>query len=290
MNNNTKVGYIGLGIMGQPAAINLIKAGYDVCGFARNPQKATQFTEAGGQLLTSTVAVAKQSDVLIVNLPDSPEVKEVLLDDRNGAINGLRKGSIVVDMSTISPVATRQIAEQLSIAQVDFIDAPVSGGSIGAIEGNLSFMVGGKKESVDRLMPLLNVMGSQVVHVGAVGSGQLCKCCNQMMVAQLINAVSEVIGFAQSAGVNPHKIRKALMGGFASSRALDIHGMRMLEGNYEPGFKAELHHKDMGIVKAMCNQLNFDAPATSLAQQLIERLVNVGKGELDSAAIHLLRS
>jgi 2-hydroxy-3-oxopropionate reductase len=285
MKNKTTIGFIGLGIMGLPMALNLLKAGFRVIGYARNPQKCEEFIQSGGEWAQTPQAVGKQVEVLITIVPNSPEVKEVLFG-QNGAALGLAKNTLVIDMSTISPVESLIIAEKLETQGVRMLDAPVSGGDIGAKAGTLSIMIGGDKADVQQAMPIFKAMGKQIVHIGDKSAGQACKSCNQMLIAQSLNAVSETLHYAQKIGVDGHKVREALLGGYANSRVLEIHGLKMLEKDYKPGFQAALHLKDMHIVEQACKHYGVESLATQLSQKKIEEVVKQGNGHLDNSAIH----
>ena len=283
-----KLGYIGLGIMGRPAAINLLRAGYPVHVWARREDSMRPVVAEGAVACTSPKAVAEQADVIFTNVSDTMDVEQVILG-AEGILEGARPGSVVVDMSTISPAATRRIAERLTERGVSMLDAPVSGGERGAIDGTLSIMVGGPEEVFRRVLPLLDVMGRNIVHIGGAGAGQVTKACNQVVIAQTIAAVGEAFVLAKSSGVDPARVRHALLGGFAGSRVLEAHGQRMLEGDYRPGFKAKLHKKDMRIVMETAEELGIALPGVALATQFLNALVGAGGGELDSAAISTLQ-
>ncbi|MFW9610021.1 MAG: NAD(P)-dependent oxidoreductase [Aquaspirillum sp.] len=278
------VGYIGLGIMGRPCALNLLKAGHRLFVYARRPESAAELVAAGATFCQSPAEVARQVEVVCSNVSDTPDVEAVMLGEE-GVIAGAHPGLVAIDMSTINPLTARQIAEKLAAAGVDFLDAPVSGGEVGATQGTLTIMVGGRAEALARAMPVLQAMGRSITHIGESGAGQIAKACNQIMVGIHIEATAEAMKLARAAGVDPAKVREALLGGFAGSRVLDIHGQRMIDDNYAPGFKAKLHQKDMGIVANTAAALNVDLPAAKLVQEKIDRLVAQGDGELDSSAI-----
>lgn len=283
------IGFIGLGIMGQPMALNLRKAGYSLWVHARRPECMTPLIEAGATACESSAAVAAQASIIFIMVSDTPDVEHVI-EGQNGILEAISPGSVVVDMSTISPAVTRQLAEQLAARNVAMLDAPVSGGQQGAIDGTLSIMVGGKTEVVARVRPLFEVLGRNIVHVGGHGAGQVTKLCNQIVIAQTIAAVGEAFLVARAAGVDPVKVRQALLGGFAGSRVLEAHGQRMLDNNYQPGFKARLHRKDLRIALDTAAELGIAIPGAALATQLINALVGSGHGELDSSALHLLQT
>jgi 2-hydroxy-3-oxopropionate reductase len=279
-----RVGLIGPGIMGRPMAINLLKAGHAVAVHARRREAATPLAAAGATVCASPREVAERADVVFTVVSDTPDVEAVLLGP-DGVIAGARPGTLVVDMSTISPTATRRIAAALGAKGVTMLDAPVSGGEAGAIAGTLSIMVGGAPEDFQRALPLLQVLGGNVVHIGGHGAGQVAKLCNQVVVAETVNAVAEALALARAAGVDPGRVREALLGGFAGSRVLEVHGRRILEGDYAPGFKARLHDKDMRLVRELAAEVGVDLPAADHVAGLIAGLVARGDGELDSSAI-----
>jgi 2-hydroxy-3-oxopropionate reductase len=279
-----RVGYIGLGIMGRPMALNLLKAGYPVAVYARRPEAMASLTTAGAVACASPREVAEQADVIFTNVSDTPDVEEVVLGP-NGIVHGARPGAVVVDHSTISPSATRRIAAALGERGVGMLDAPVSGGQQGAIDGTLSVMVGGPEAVFRRVLPMLEVIGRNIVHVGDHGAGQVAKACNQVVIAQTIAAVAEGLLLATAAGVDPAKVREALLGGFAQSRVLEVHGQRMLDRNYAPGFTSRLHQKDMRIVLETAHELGLPLPGASTVAQYLNALVGGGDTEVDSSAI-----
>ena len=281
---SANVGFIGLGIMGRPMALNIIRAGHPLWVYARRRESLAPLTAAGARECTSPQEVAARADITFVMVSDTGDVEEVLLG-KTGFIHGARKGTVVVDMSTISPVATRAMAAKLAAAGVEMLDAPVSGGEAGAVSGSLSIMVGGKPEVFSRVKPLFDCLGKNIVHVGANGAGQVAKACNQIVVALTIEAVSEAFTFARRNGVDAAKVREALMGGFAGSKIMEVHGRRMLENDFQPGFKARLHRKDMRIVMETAREFGLSLPGTALVTEHINTLVADGDGELDSAAV-----
>jgi 2-hydroxy-3-oxopropionate reductase len=285
---NVKIGYIGLGIMGRPMVVNLRREGYPVWVWARRPESMETVMEEGAQPCESPREVATLADVTFTNVSDTPDVVQVILGEQ-GIVQGAKAGSVVVDMSTISPSTSRRIASELAEQGVYLLDAPVSGGEQGAISGTLSIMVGGAEEAFQRVLPLFQVLGQNIVHVGGHGAGQVAKACNQVLIAQTIAAVGEAFVLAKASGVDPAKVREALLGGFAGSRVLEAHGQRMLEGNYAPGFKARLHKKDMRITLETASELGIALPGAALATQYINALVGAGKGDLDSSAIFSLQ-
>jgi len=294
MNDATDIstiGFIGLGIMGRPMALNLAKAGYRLAVHARRAESMAPLIDAGAEGCDSPAQVASRADVIFTMVSDTPDVEDVMLGtgaigSGRAVIDGVRPGSVVVDMSTISASATRAMAERLRAAGAEMLDAPVSGGDVGAIAGTLSIMAGGSEQAFARVRPLLDVMGGNVVHVGGNGAGQVCKACNQIVVAQAIAGVGEALLLAQASGVDGAKVREALLGGFAGSRVLDLHGQRMLEDDYEPGFKCALFQKDLRLVLEAAHELGLALPGAVMAAQLVNALVGQGDGELDAAAIY----
>ncbi|BBP00134.1 NAD(P)-dependent oxidoreductase [Sulfuriferula nivalis] len=281
------IGYIGLGVMGNACANNLLKAGYPLHIYARRPEQMQGLIQAGAQPSTSPQNMAQCCDIIFTNVSDTSDVQQVILGEQ-GVILGAKAGSVVVDMSTILPSASRQIAAALAEKNIEMLDAPVSGGSQGAIDGTLSIMVGGKAEVFQRILPVLQVMGKNIVHIGDSGAGQVAKACNQIIVTQTLAAIAEAFTLATAAGVDAGKVRQALLGGFAGSRMLDVHGQRMLTRNYTPGFKAQLHQKDMQIVQQFAAEQGVDLPSTDLVTAYINALVEAGLGEQDSAAMGTL--
>ncbi len=280
----TTIGFIGLGIMGRPMALNLLKGGYALCAYARRPEAAEPLVAQGATLSESPKGLAARCEVVFTIVSDTPDVEEVVLG-ADGIIQGAQPGSVVVDMSTISPTATRRMAQHLKDRGIEMLDAPVSGGEQGAIAGTLSIMVGGRAETFERIRPLFELMGKNIVHVGDHGAGQVAKACNQILVAQTIAAVAESLSLAEALDVDPARVREALLGGFAYSRILDVHGQRMLEDNFTPGFKARLHQKDMRIALEEARRAGCALNGAAHAAALIDALVEQGGAELDSAAV-----
>jgi len=278
------VAFIGLGIMGRPMALNLHKAGHKVFVHGRRPESMTPLAEAGCTACASAAEAAAKADVTFIMVSDTQDVEQVLFA-ADGVAHGAKPGSVVVDMSTISPPATRRFADDLKARGVDMLDAPVSGGDVGAINATLSIMVGGKPDVFERVKPLFEAMGKNIVLVGDNGAGQVAKACNQIVVAVTIEAVGEALTFARKNGVDAGKVRDALMGGFAGSRILEVHGKRMLDNNYQPGFKTKLHQKDMNIVMQTAKELGLALPAAALVMQHMNALMGTGDAELDSAAV-----
>jgi 2-hydroxy-3-oxopropionate reductase len=278
------IAFIGMGIMGKPMAINLKKAGHTVYVHGRRPETMTPPLEAGCAGCASIAEAAAQAEIIIIMVSDTIDVEQVLFDDK-GVIHGARPGSVVVDMSTISPTATRHMARKLREHGIEMLDAPVSGGEVGAINATLSIMVGGKPEVFERVKPVFEAMGKNIVLVGDNGAGQVAKACNQIVVAVTIEAVAEALTFARKNDVDPAKVRDALMGGFAGSRILEVHGKRMLDNDYTPGFKTKLHQKDINIVMQTAKELGLALPGAALVMQHLNALMGTGGAELDSAAV-----
>jgi 2-hydroxy-3-oxopropionate reductase len=280
-----RVGFIGLGIMGRPMALNLLKAGYPLAVHARRPEVMEPLEAAGAEVCQSPAELAARSDLIFTMVSDTPDVEEVLFGP-GGVIEGVQAGAVVVDMSTISPSTTRDMARRLAALGVAMLDAPVSGGEQGAIAGALSIMVGGEGPVFERVLPLFQVLGRNIVHVGDQGAGQVCKACNQVVVGGAIAGVAEAILLARASGVDPARVREALLGGFAGSRILEVHGRRMIDGDFTPGFKSRLHQKDMGIVLEAAQELGLALPGAAQVAQYLNALVGLGFGEEDSAAIY----
>lgn len=278
------IGWIGVGIMGKPMCKNLLKAGFTLAVNTRRPESAQELVELGATFYPTPAALAAHVDMVISMVSDTPDVEAVLLGE-NGVIHGGKAGLLVIDMSTISPVATREIAAKLAAKGIRFLDAPVSGGDVGAIAGTLTIMVGGNADDLAEALPALSAMGRTITHIGEHGAGQLTKACNQLIAAQTVIAVSEAFELAKAAGVDPAQVRAALLGGFAYSRVLELHGQRILSDNYAPGFKAHLHNKDMHIVADTLAAFDLNLPATQRACDYMQALVEQGNGELDSSAL-----
>ena len=279
-----KVGFAGLGIMGRPQALNLIKGGYQVAVYARRAESMQPLKDAGAATCASPKDVAAQCDVIIIMVADTPDVEQVIFGE-GGIIHGAKPGSVVIDMSTISPVATKTMAERLAAKGIDMIDAPVSGGEVGAVNGTLTIMCGGKQAVFDKVKPILECMGKTITLVGESGAGQVAKACNQIVVGVSIEAVSEAMALARRMGVDPGKVRAALMGGFAGSKIMEIHGQRMLDYDFKPGFKTKLHQKDMKIVMETASAVGLKLPGAALFAQHLNALMGSGDGELDSSAV-----
>lgn len=283
-STTAKLGFIGPGIMGQPMVLNLLKAGHDVAVYGRTVSRTAPLAAAGAQVCVSPAEVAAAADIIFTCVSDTPDVEAVIFGDQ-GIIHGARQGSVVVDMSTISPDATRDFAACLAAKGIDMLDAPVSGGESGAIAGTLSIMVGGKDDVFARVKPYFDAMGKNIVHVGGNGAGQVAKSCNQIVVAVTIEAVAEAMLLAEKSGVDGAKVRAALLGGFAGSKILEVHGNRMLNDDYKPGFKTALHRKDMGIVLDTAQRLGLMLPGAILVTGHLDAVLAAGEGEQDSSAI-----
>ncbi|MCC7123340.1 MAG: NAD(P)-dependent oxidoreductase [Acidobacteria bacterium] len=280
------VGFIGLGLMGKPMALNLRKHGFPVIVHSRSRPPVDALVAAGAVAAESPADVARQARVIITMLPDGPDVASVLEGER-GVFSTMQPGTVIVDSSTIAPATARRLAEATAAHGGTFLDGPVSGGEIGAIDGTLTFMVGGDAAALAEVTPVLSVMGKpeRIVHVGESGAGQICKACNQIVLGGTMSVVAEAIALARKNGVDPMKVRAALMGGFAQSRVLEVHGERMITGNYKPGFKGKLFRKDFGIALAALAEAGVPAPASAVVAQLVQTQVSQGHGEDDYSAI-----
>jgi 2-hydroxy-3-oxopropionate reductase len=278
-----KVGFIGLGIMGTPMALHLVNKGHTLTVHTRS-QVPEAIASAGGQRLANAAEVARASEVIFIMVPDTPDVEAVLFG-KGGVAEGLSKGKVVVDMSSISPMATKAFAKRINELGADYIDAPVSGGEVGARAGTLTIMCGGDPAVFERVKPLLACMGKNITLVGGNGDGQTTKVANQIIVALNIAAVSEALVFASKAGADPAKVREALMGGFAASRILEVHGERMIKRTFNPGFRIQLHQKDLGLALQGARELGVALPQTASAAQLMQACAAHGLGELDHSAL-----
>ncbi len=270
--------------MGKPMAKNLLKAGYAVTVFNRSRAAMDQLADMGAQVANLPSQVAQQSDVVLTCLPDSPDVEAVVLGE-NGILSGSRPGMLYVDHSTIAPATSRKLYDALKLSDVDALDAPVSGGDIGAQQGTLSIMVGGDEVAFERSLPILQTLGKNIIHIGDAGAGQVTKACNQIVVAMTVQAVAEALTLAKKSGVDPVKVRDALLGGFAQSRVLEVHGQRMIDRVFQPGFKLNLHRKDMNIVLQTGKELNLPLLGAAQVTELINAMIAQGKGELDNSAL-----
>ena len=279
----SKIGFIGLGIMGTPMAGHLIKAGHEV--FLHSiPSIPAAVVEAGGKPCASGKEVAQKADIVITMVPDTPHVAAALFDP-NGVAEGLSRGKIVVDMSSISPVETKKFAQRINAMGCDYLDAPVSGGEVGATAASLTIMVGGPQAAFDKVKPLFELMGKNITLVGDNGAGQTCKVANQIIVALNIEAVGEALLFASKMGADPAKVRQALMGGFAASRILEVHGERMVKRTFEPGFRIELHQKDLNLALSSARAIGVSLPNTATAQELFNACAAHGGSAWDHSGI-----
>jgi len=282
-----RVGFIGLGIMGKPMAVNLVAAGYSLTVHNRSRGVVDELCGRGAAAAGSAAEVAACSDVVITMLPDSPDVETVVVGPE-GVLEGIREGTLYIDMSTIAPAVSRRIADAMSERGVEAVDAPVSGGEPAARDGTLSIMCGGSETAVDRARPIFAVLGKTTTHIGPPGAGQVAKAANQIVVALTIQAVAEALTLAGQAGVDPARVREALLGGFAHSRILDLHGQRMLDGVHDPGFKLHLHRKDLAIAQQLGREVHMPLLATAQVAALMDALLAQGAGERDHSALALV--
>jgi 2-hydroxy-3-oxopropionate reductase len=281
--DSLKLGFIGLGIMGAPMAGHLIKAGHQLFVHTRSKLRA-EIKESSAKQCSSAQAVAEQADIVFLMLPDTPDVEAVLFGE-DGLAAGLSKGKTVVDMSSISPIETKKFAARVNALGCDYVDAPVSGGEVGAKAASLTIMVGASDAAFARVKPLFELMGKNITLVGGNGDGQTCKVANQIIVALNIAAVSEALVFASKAGADPAKVRQALMGGFAASRILEVHGERMIKRTFNPGFRIGLHQKDLSLALAGARALGVALPQTAGAAQLMQSCAANGMQDLDHSAL-----
>ncbi len=271
-------------VPGRPMARHLVDAGHTLHLWARRPASLEAFRDSSARAHISAAGVARHSEVVFTMVADAPDVADVVLGE-GGIAEGAGKGLIVVDMSTIAPSAARDIGARLAARGVEFLDAPVSGGEVGAINASLTIMVGGKPEVFATVQPLFEKMGKSVTLIGAVGAGQVAKACNQILTGVTVAAVAEALNFARKSGVDPARVREALLGGFAYSRILENHGQRMLDRDFKPGFKAWMHQKDLGIVMAEAHRLGLMLPNAAATAQLFNAIVGGGMGEEDSVSV-----
>jgi 2-hydroxy-3-oxopropionate reductase len=281
-----RIGFIGLGIMGRPMARNLLAAGFDLTVHSRSTAPVDELVSAGAVRAARPAEVASASDITITMLPDTPDVERVLVGD-DGAIGGAAPGSLIIDMSSIDPGPTRIMADAFAARDVAMLDAPVSGGERGAIDATLSIMVGGDEAAFRRAQPVLETLGKNIVHIGPSGAGQVAKACNQLVVAATIQAVAEALLLAERSGVDPTKVREALLGGFAGSKILEVHGQRMLDRTFEPGFRIRLHRKDARIVEKAASATGTPIPSFAVVAQQLQRAVDAGDAELDHSGLFL---
>jgi len=281
-----RIGFIGLGIMGKPMAKNLLAAGYPLTVHSRSPGPVDEVVAAGASRADGPAAVATSSDITITMLPDTNDVQDVLTGAA-GVLEGAADGSLVIDMSSIDTAPTREMAETFAKRDVAMVDAPVSGGERGAIDGTLSIMIGGDADAVARAEPIFDVLGKTIVHVGPSGAGQVTKACNQLVVAATIEAVAEALLLAERSGVDPAKVREALLGGFAGSKILDVHGQRMLDRAFDPGFRIRLHRKDARIIEDAAADTGTPIPSFAIVAAQLQRALEDGDGELDHSALYV---
>jgi 2-hydroxy-3-oxopropionate reductase len=277
------LGFIGLGIMGKPMAGRLIVAGHDLFLHSRSGVPH-ELIEKGGRPFSNAREVAQKAEILFLMVPDTIDVEKVLFGP-NGVSEGLSQGKIVVDMSSISPIETKAFAKRINVKGCDYLDAPVSGGEIGAKSGTLTIMVGGREEVFNRVSPFFQLMGKNITLIGANGDGQACKVANQIIVALNLEAVAEALLFAAKSGADPARVRQALLGGFASSRVLEVHGERMIQRNFQPGFRVELHQKDLNLALSGARTLGLSLPNTATVQQLFSSCVAHGGSAWDHSAL-----
>ncbi len=284
--SSDQVGFIGLGIMGKPMALNLLAAGYPLTVHSRSPGPVDEVVARGAIRASGPAEVAAASDITITMLPDTSDV-ELVLTGGGGVLDGVSAGALVIDMSSIDPAPTRSMAEALAKRDAAMVDAPVSGGERGAIDGTLSIMIGGEPDAVARAMPIFEVLGKTIVHVGPSGAGQVTKACNQLVVAATIEAVAEALLLAERSGVDPGKVREALLGGFAGSKILEVHGQRMLDRAFDPGFRIRLHRKDARIVEDAARTTGTPIPSFAVVAAQLQRALDDGDGELDHSGLYV---
>ena len=277
------IGFIGLGIMGKPMALNLIKGGHTLFLTSRSGVPK-ELTDAGGKACANAKEVAQKADIIITMVPDTPDGEKVLFGTE-GVAAGLSKGKTVIDMSSIAPMETKAFAKKINDLGCDYVDAPVSGGEVGAKNAALTIMCGGTQVAFDKVKPLFDLMGKNITLVGGNGDGQTCKVCNQIIVALNIEAVSEALVFASKAGADPAKVRQALMGGFAASRILEVHGERMIKRTFDPGFRIELHQKDLNLALQGARAMGVALPNTATAQELFNTCVANGGAKWDHSGM-----
>ncbi|HVC51464.1 MAG TPA: 2-hydroxy-3-oxopropionate reductase [Stellaceae bacterium] len=278
-----KIGFIGLGIMGHPMALNLLKGGHELFVYGKRTLPAP-VREAGATVCDTLKSIAERSEVVIVMVPDTPDVRDVLFSP-DGVAAGLSAGKTVVDMSSISPIETKQFAAEIAKKGCDYVDAPVSGGEVGARAASLTIMVGGSEAAFARVKPLFELMGKNITLVGEVGAGQTTKVANQIIVALTIEAVGEALLFASKAGADPAKVRQALMGGFAASRILEVHGERMIKRTFDPGFRIELHQKDLNLALSGARAMGMSLPNTATTQELFNAATPLGGKDWDHSGL-----
>jgi 2-hydroxy-3-oxopropionate reductase len=279
-----KIGFVGLGIMGKPMARNLMESGYELIVHNRSQGPVDELVREGANAAGSPSEIARESDVIVTMLPDSPDVQRVVAGE-GGVLAGIKEGSLLIDMSTISPVVTEELAAGVKERGASMLDAPVSGGDVGAIEGTLSIMVGGGKGDFERAEPLFDVMGKTVTHVGSTGAGQVTKAANQIVVALTIEAVSEALVLGSKGGVEPEKILDVLSGGLAGNKVMEVKREKFLSHTFDPGFRSELHHKDLGIALAAAREYGVALPVTAIVDQMLLAMGKKGWGGEDHSAL-----
>jgi 3-hydroxyisobutyrate dehydrogenase-like beta-hydroxyacid dehydrogenase len=278
------VGFIGLGLMGKPMALNLLRSGVDLVIYNRSREVVQELEGAGMTAAGSPDEVARKTSTVFLMLSDTPAVEQVLLGEK-GVLGGLRPESLVVDMGTTAVMRSREFARAVEEAGSDYVDAPVSGGQIGAVEAQLTIMAGGKARAVERALPFLKILGSHITHVGDAGAGQVAKAANQVIVGLTIGAVAEAVALTQACGVDAGKMREALRGGFAWSRIMELHGQRMIDQTFEPGARSATQRKDMQQALELAEQVGVELPATRLGCELYDKLIDLGGGDLDHSAL-----
>lgn len=283
---NYTIGYIGLGLMGRPMCLNLHQAGADLIIYNRTFSTAKALEQQRITAVASPADVAARTNIIIIMVSDTDAVESILFG-QNGLVNALKPGSLVIDMGTTAVTATREFAQRLGEIGAEFIDAPVSGGEIGAINGDLSIMTGGAVEAMQVAQPIFDVLGKSTVHIGDIGTGQITKAANQVIVGLNIGAVAEALTLAKRAGADITRVREALMGGFAASRILEVHGQRMIDGSFQPGGKITTQHKDLSQAIDLAAEFQLQLPATELNRSLYSGLIKDGKGDLDHSALIL---
>jgi len=282
-----RIGFIGLGAMGKPMVQNLMRAGFSVNVLTRTRAKIDDVLAAGATWRDTPKQIAQNSDVVITMLPDTPDVVHVIAG-KDGVFDGARAGMLIVDMSTIAPLAAKKLASEAEARGCHFLDAPVSGGDIGAQKGALSVMVGGKESAFARALPIFQAMGKTILRIGDAGAGQITKAANQIMAAINLEATCEALVFAAKAGVDPVLVRQALMGGAAYSRSLEFHGQRILDRNFAPGFRLRLHRKDLDIALATGKEYGIALPVTAQVREMMTELLNAGQGDMDNSSLVVL--
>ncbi len=279
-----RIGFIGLGVMGKPMARNVLKAGYPLTVHNRSRAAVQELAQDGAVAASSPAQVAAASDVVITMLPDSPDV-ELVVAGKDGIFAAARPGLLIIDMSTISPLVARRLAQDAQARGMEMLDAPVSGGDVGAQNATLSIMVGGTQTAFQRALPVLQAIGKNIVRIGDSGAGQVTKAANQVVVGLTIEAIGEALVLATKAGVDPAKVRQALLGGFASSRVLDVHGQRLLDRNFKPGARVRTHYKDLDIALALGKEFQVPLPVTAYVHEMFAALLAAGDGNLDHSSL-----